>query len=202
MPNSAVRLFQSANVALKGTVPWGGPIPTQSSGVYVVSLCSDAAEIGSNCPLPQIDENAVREWLSRASKFELDGQSSPSVEAIVARLRSFWLADENIIYIGKATSLRNRVRGYYSTPLGEPKPHAGGHWIKTLANLGSTHVHFAEASEFADREAAMLSAFIDGVSQATRQSLADPARPFPFANLEYPPGTRKRHGMSHQRRGR
>lgn len=41
----------------------------------------------------------------------------------------------------------------------------------------------------------MLRAFCAGVSEETRASLHDPERPFPFANLEWPRGVYKRHGI-------
>ena len=42
----------------------------------------------------------------------------------------------------------------------------------------------------------MLAAFAASVSSATRNSLHDPVRVMPFANLEFPPGVRKRHGIT------
>lgn len=42
----------------------------------------------------------------------------------------------------------------------------------------------------------MLRAFVDAVSDVTRTVLADPDHPFPFANLEWPAGTRKAHGVT------
>jgi hypothetical protein len=42
----------------------------------------------------------------------------------------------------------------------------------------------------------MLGFFVSGVSKTSRKALHDPDHPFPFANLEYPPGTKKNHGIS------
>lgn len=42
----------------------------------------------------------------------------------------------------------------------------------------------------------MLEAFCTGVGIKERQALPDPDHPFPFANLEWPPGVRKRHGIA------
>lgn len=199
MPTTAEDLFAAAGVPLLGTVPWGTPIPSTESGVYVVSLCADPSSIGNTTKAPEIGEGAIRDWLARVPALELDGRISPDISAISDRLRAFWLADENVVYVGKATELRRRVRDYYRTPLGEPKPHSGGHWIKTLANLHHMFVHFGAAPDFGAREDAMLATFVRGVSADSRAVVADPALPLPFANLEYPQGTRKRHGMSHQR---
>jgi hypothetical protein len=42
----------------------------------------------------------------------------------------------------------------------------------------------------------MLSLFCVQVSDYTKARLRDPAHPFPFANLEWPAGTRKDHGLT------
>jgi len=59
----------------------------------------------------------------------------PSADAFAARIASFWLPDEPIVYIGLATSLRSRVSGFYRTPIGARRPHAGGWLLKTLSIL-------------------------------------------------------------------
>jgi hypothetical protein len=199
MPTTVAELFAAAGVPQLGTVPWSSTIPTSESGVYVVSLCPDPNIIGNTVALPDIDEAAIREWLERVPDLELDGRRSPGVHSVADRLKSFWIPDENVIYIGKATRLKTRLQQYYRTPIGEPAPHSGGHWIKTLSNLQQAFVHFGAAEDFGIREDAMLAAFIRGVSGDSRSLVADPALPLPFANLEYPQGTRKRHGMRNQR---
>jgi hypothetical protein len=111
-------------------------------------------------------------------------------------LAEFWLPDEVVVYVGLATSLRSRVGGYYRTPLGARRPHAGGHFLKTLSNLTDLFVHYAPTDEPDDCEQKMLKRFCENVSAATKALLRDPNRPFPFANLEHPPGTRKLHGLT------
>jgi hypothetical protein len=105
------------------------------------------------------------------------------------------MPDENIVYIGRAGSLRKRIGDYYRTPLGDSKPHAGGHWIKTLAVLPEVRVYFVETEDYEHGERSLLTAFVQGVSKPTREALFDPTLPIPFANLEHPPGTRKDHGI-------
>ena len=174
---------------------WGEPIPSQFPGVYIVSLSHDCLTTVGALDQAPIDRIAVGEWLRRVPKLELDRMASPTAEALVARLASFWLPDENVLSIGKATSLRTRVRQYYNTPLGDRKPHAGGHWLKTLSVLADLHVHYAEAEQPEEAEADLLGAFVRGVSGTAKSRLRDPDHPFPFANLEYPRGTRKAHGI-------
>jgi hypothetical protein len=45
-------------------------------------------------------------------------------------------------------------------------------------------------------EHTMLGAFVRSVSDNTKRRLRDPKHPFPFANLEWPRGTRKDHGIT------
>ena len=74
-----------------------------------------------------------------------------------------------------------------------------GHWIKTLSVLQETYVYFAEtpsAEEAAEMESQLIKAYISKVSTNAKQKLRDPSHPFPFANLEFPKGTRKAHGIS------
>ena len=99
------------------------------------------------------------------------------------------------MYVGLAgTSLRTRVRDYYKTPLGARRPHAGGWFLKTLSNINDLYVHYAQTDTPNAVEDKMLRAFCAGVSERARAALHDPAHPFPFANLEWPPGFRKAHG--------
>jgi hypothetical protein len=107
------------------------------------------------------------------------------------RLAGFWLGDENVIYIGKATSLHSRVADYYATPLGNRGPHAGGRWAKTLS--ADIYVYFAETPRPEEYERALLKSFARGVSLESQQALHDPSSPIPFANLQFPRGAKKRH---------
>jgi hypothetical protein len=97
---------------------------------------------------------------------------------------------------GMPTPLQSRIGAYYATPLGNRGPHAGGHWVKTLAVLSETFVHYAEVADCEKAETTLLRAFSTRVSPATRQRIGEPS--LPFANLEFPDGTRKqrkRHGI-------
>jgi hypothetical protein len=199
MPTTVSQLFQSAKINLTGTVKWRERVPSQADGVYVVSLSADStlnAGILENAP---ISLEAVRKWVIRVPKIELDNLRNPEPEAIAERLSRFWLPDENIVYIGKTDAkLVDRLKDYHTTELGNRRPHARGHWIKTLTNLESLYIHFAECSmsEWGKIvESFLLKSFINGVSNMSRSVLRDPEHPFPFANLEYPKGNRKKHGI-------
>lgn len=111
------------------------------------------------------------------------------------------MPDETILYIGKAgTSLNRRVRQYYNTNLGDSKPHAGGHWIKTLDVINDLNIYWtsSEGERAQDVEERFLKIFVQNVSYQSKKELFDPEHPFPFANLEFPKGTRKNHGLHYQ----
>jgi hypothetical protein len=146
-----------------------------------------------------IDVKAIERWIERVPTIKLAGET-PSADALAHHLSEFWLCDESILYIGKASSLPSRLRDYYNTPLGDRRPHAGGHWIKTLSVLPETFVYFAETSDPENKEDVLLRAFIRNVSESTKKHLRDPDHPFPFANLEFPKGTRKTHAIRKSKR--
>ena len=177
-------------------VKWGERIPCQAAGVYVVSLSAGStlnSGILENAP---ISLKAIQLWIYKVPTIELDGSGDSEPKAIAQRLSRFWLPDEDIVYIGKTgAKLVDRLKDYYATKLGDRRPHAGGHWIKTLMNLGSLYIYFAECSMPNRVEGCLLKSFIIGVSETTRSKLFDSQHPFPFANLEYPKGTRKWHGI-------
>lgn len=199
MPSRVSNLLDAASLQLTGVVPWSTAIPSRASGVYIVSLSPKYDQNSHVLETAPIDRNAVRQWISRVPKLELDGRPRPSPDALTKRLSEFWLSDESTLYIGKASSLRNRVQGYYKTPLGERRPHAGGHWIKTLSILSETFVYYAESPEPEEAESQLIQAFINRVSSSAKLRLRDAEHPFPFANLEFPRGNRKDHGIARSR---
>lgn len=194
LPTTVDEIFKAVGVPRIGAVPWSQKLPTTQSGVYVVSLSCDPNEHLGISELAPIDLDLVSDWIARVPGMRLDGEP-PTVDLLTSRLSEFWLPDESIVYIGKATSLRKRVSQYYATQLGKPRPHAGGHWVKTLSLLSKMFVHFGEVGDCEKIEAKMLKAFSEGVSVKTRQQLRDRNHLIPFANLEFPRGNRKAHGI-------
>jgi hypothetical protein len=186
----------AAGLIRAGVVPWGRTVPEPGPGVYVVALTQQAdSRRGclSKCPLSR---KALEEWLEVRPELRLD-RRRPTAARLADRIASFWLPDEVIVYIGLAgSSLQSRVRQYYETPLGARRPHAGGHFLKTLANIDDLYVHWAPAADPREAEDVMLGEFCRAVSESTRTQLPDPEHPFPFGNLEWPAGTRKRHGLT------
>lgn len=193
MSSSVFGLFESVGIPISGVVRWNDSLPTTQKGVYVISN-SRNPHVVVGTP-PKISDSALESWITRVPAMRID-KMNPTVSLLKSRLEAFWLHDESVLYIGKATSLRKRVGQYYSTPLGCRRPHAGGHWLKTLSNLKNLFVHYSETVEPEAREADLLGIFKDNVSGPSARKLYDPRLPIPFANLEFPRGKRKCHGIS------
>ena len=119
------------------------------------------------------------------------------------RLAEFWLPDESILYIGKASTRKNgsgiskRIREYFSTTIGDGGPHSGGQWVKSLANLNTLTVYYGVCDDPNEIEVQMLQFFMCNVSKTTLEGLYDKRLPIPFANIKV---TRnKSHGFKNQR---
>jgi hypothetical protein len=196
MPSTVAAVFAAAGLKPEGVVPWGTPISQAASGVYAVSLTGQVdvpAAAALPCPL---SSDSLTELLHVRPELRVDG-IRPDRDALAQRLAALWLVDEVIAYIGLAgTSLRSRVRAYYTTPLGARRPHAGGWPLKTLSVLDQLFVHYATCSDPGEAEGEMLGAFQAAVSSSARAALHDPELAIPFANLEWAKGQRKRHGIT------
>jgi hypothetical protein len=194
MPTTVAQLFNAADVGQAGVVPWGVAASLNAAGVYIVAR-TDAIDALVRSSRSDVSAAAVAILLETRPELTVDGHR-PSVPQLVDRLGRFWLPDEPVVYVGLAgTSVRSRVNEYYRTRLGARKPHAGGWFLKTLSGLSALWVHYAAADDPDAAERLMLGAFCAGVSDESRGSLLDPERPFPFGNLEWPRGIRKRHGI-------
>jgi hypothetical protein len=194
MPTTVREAFRAAGLEPDGVVPWGTPIDEPRAGVYVVSLTIQTDSLEGALAEAPLSMPAFELWLEVRAELTLDGARSDAV-LLAERVAGFWLPDEVIVYIGKAASLATRVGDYYTTPLGARRPHAGGYFVKLLSNLGDLYVHYAAGDDPAAAEDAMVQAFCAGVSEETLSALLDPAHPIPFANLEWPQGVRKAHGL-------
>jgi hypothetical protein len=184
----------AAGLTPDGVVRWGELINSDEPGIYVVSRLSDIGVVGCDPQPAPIDLDAVSRLLDVRPELTVDG-IRPSPPELARRLADFWLPDEHILYIGLATDLHDRVNQYYGTPLGARRPHAGGWFLKAIVGLNETFVHWARTYDRVAAEGGAIGAFVGSVSEETIKGLRDPERPFPFANLEWPAGTRKRHGI-------
>lgn len=202
MPSTVSDLLAAADLQHWGSTPWRTAPSLDDPGVYLVSLDADPfRERGFEAAAP-IEMDAINMLLAARPELRLHG-TRPTAEELAEQIGRFWLPDEPVLYIGLASrSVAKRVKEYYATKLGARSPHAGGWFLKTLHNLGDLHVHYAAASDTNGAEDLLIRAFVKNTSTASRATLADPQRPFPFANLEWPKGVRKSHGITGARASR
>lgn len=174
-----------------GVVTWGERVVWDGPGIYVVSLPKGSARNAGSISLAKCEE-----LLSVRPELKLDG-TRPDAQALRDRIAGFWVPVERVLYIGLAgTSVSSRTHNYYRTPLGARAPHSGGWFLKTLDCISELEVHYASSDEPRASEADALAEFAEGVSSAARARLHDDERVMPFANLEYPQGVRKSHGIT------
>jgi transcription elongation factor GreA len=83
-----------------------------------------------------------------------------------------------------------------ATVLGDRRPYAGGHWLKTLSGLERARIWWARTDATEEYEDALFAAFAAAIPAADRARLHDPAVVLPFANLRSTGGDRKAHGLS------
>lgn len=200
MPISIIDLINETGLKVNGleTVRWGNIPKSSNTGIYIVST-SQSPKLNNNlCTSAPISNEILKFWLNKVKTLQIDGEISPTVSQLRDRLNQFWLPDESILYIGQTESskgIKGRVMQYYKTELGERKPHAGGHWIKTLIKLDQLFVHYFPDRTPAKTEENLLLTFVNQVSKRTIENLRDKNLPIPFANLELVKGNRKNHGI-------
>lgn len=189
-------LLESQSLKLTGKVKWGQNFHSSHRGIYLISLSKDEFSNGGIIPKAPISHERIDFWLNKVPSFELDNKKYPKADLVVERLSRFWLPDENILYIGMTNAtLSVRVSQYYSTELGEKRPHAGGHWLKTLSNLSELYVYYSECDNPENIEINLLDFFIKHVSKNSLNLLYDSSIVLPFANLKHPTRGRKSHGI-------
>lgn len=197
-------------------VAWGTPpdpppdMGAPATGIYVVALTDKLEDLDAVRPVAPVSMAAVDELLKARRELTLDG-TRPTCEQLATRLGAFWFPDEVVLYIGLAGPRRrrppdgevaHRVGEYYKTRLGARSPHAGGWPLKTLACLSDLFVHYGYCNSVDDAEKAAIGQFAKHVSDATLAGLRDRDRVMPFANLEFPKGNSKNHGIRRAREPR
>lgn len=186
-------LFEFAETTHAGCVPWGTAVPLTGPGVYVVAATADASEAAGFASAP-LDQLAIAELLKRHPGATVDGRMTDA-RGLAQRLNLMWPQGEPAAYIGLAgRSVQARVRQFYATQIGARAPHAGGWPVKMLESR-RLWVHFGASELPSGAEVAMVDHFVDRVPVAARRALIDPTAPLPFANLKFPTGRKKRHGL-------
>jgi transcription elongation factor GreA len=152
-----------------------------------------AVELPTPLVAAPIELTRVGKWLERVPALTVDGER-PSSKTLAARMASFWLPSEVVLYIGATeASIGARVAAMQRTVLGDRRPHSGGHWLHVLSVLPTTRVWWAETDAVEEYEDALLSAF---AAAAPGAADAGPAGVMPFANLRRPTGERRSTGIS------
>ena len=201
MPTTVNQLSDSYNLPFAKRVKWNERISTQDEGVYIVSLSEESGKNNGIQKNPPISRDIIRKWIKKVDGFEIDKIKTFDTGKVIERLSQFWLPDENILYIGKAPrrssgkGIGNRIREYYKTKYGEKRPHAGGHWLKSLIILDELFVYYTTCENPGEIEEGMLRFFCNNVSDSTRSILRDKELLLPFANLQLRRGQVKNHGL-------
>jgi transcription elongation factor GreA len=189
MDSTAPELLRSVGLLADGPVPWGRPVAVSRPGVFVIELPAPLAAA-------PVELTRVGKWIERVGTLRLDGER-PSSRALAARLAAFWIPSQVVLYIGATpTSVAKRVRALRETPLGERRPHSGGHWLQVLTGLEQSRVWWAATDAVEEYEDALLAAFGDAVPAAERAALPDTEVVLPFANQRTPTGARKQTGLT------
>ena len=171
-----------------GPVPWGRPIPARRPGVFVIELPAPLATA-------PIELTRVGKWLEHAPTLTLDGER-PTSRALTARLASFWLPAQVVLYVGSSEgSIGGRIAAMQKTALGDRRPASGGHWLQTLTALPKTRVWWAETEAVEEYEDAVLAAFGAAAGAGTAK-VSEAGVVLPFANLRRPTGERRVTGIS------
>jgi len=188
-PLSAQELLRAQGLPADGPVLWGQPARSRAPGIFIVEMATSQAHA-------PIDITAVRTWVDRVPGLLLDGER-PTPTQLADRLGAFWLLGQQVLYIGRTSkTLGPRIAAAYATPLGDRRPHAGGHWLKTLHRLNQLRVWWAETGAPEEYEDALLTGFAETVDPEVLARIYDPSVALPWANLESPTGARKAHGIT------
>lgn len=187
--SGAADLLRSVGLLADGPGRWGRPVSAQRPGVFIVEL---------SAPLPSapIELARVGKWVERVETLALDGVR-PTSKALAARLAAFWLPSQTVLYIGTSeVSIGRRLAAMERTELGDRRPYAGGHWLKTLRSLDAIRTWWAPTAATEEYEDALFDAFAAAVPEADRDGLPDRDVILPFANLRRGDGQRRSTGLS------
>ena len=186
---SAPALLRAVGLLPDGPGQWGRQSRAQGGGVFVVELPSPLA----SAPL---DHGHIGRWLERVPALLLDG-TRPTGRELLARLASFWLPSEAVLFVGSTTgSIAGRAAAMARTELGERKPAPSGNWLHALSDRTMLRIWWASTDAPEEYEDALLSEFADGVSEADRAALPDATVILPWANLRTVTGERKATGIA------
>jgi hypothetical protein len=184
MPVTVHEIFTRFNIDIEGVVNWGNQIPETEAGIYIISTSEDPLQNSGILERPLFITEVINSWQAHSQNMRLNGHPTVDTERIIAELASHWHPHENILYIGKAMNLRQRVSYYYNHIVGHNSPHRGGFWLKTLLNFHNFFVYYGTHNNPLVLEAAMLKYFVERNAEQPWDEINNPCRYIPFANLE------------------
>ena len=180
-------MLKSLGLLVDGPALWGRAVPGRGPGVFVI-------ELPAGLPDAPIDIVAIRKWIEHVPEMTLDGER-PTAEEIAKRLHEFWLPNEPVLYVGRSPrQVAARINAMYATPLGDAKPHSGGHWLRTLSVLPELRIWWSDTDAHEEYEDALL-AEIASRNAATDGREQGASALLPFANLMTADGAPKAHGL-------
>jgi transcription elongation factor GreA len=186
---SASSLLRSLDLLPDGPALWGQRVGSKSPGVFVV-------EMPTREDVAPIDITTVRTWVERVPGMRLNGEQ-PTPTQLADHLAAFWLPGQTVVYVGRTNkSLGPRIAALIQTPLGNRRPHGGGHWLHTLRGRDKLRIWWAETDAPEEYEDALVSAVRGSVEPDELAALPDQVTVLPWANLEAVTGERKATGIT------
>ena len=185
----AANLLRSVGLLADGPGLWGRPVSAQGPGVFVI-------ELPAPLPTGPVDVARVGKWIEHVETLRLDG-TRPTSKALAARLASFWLPSQTVLYIGTSdVSVARRTTAMARTELGDRRPYSGGHWLKTLRSLDGVRIWWAPTTATEEYEDALFDAFAAAIPDTDLTGYPDRDVVLPFANLRRADGQRRTTGLT------
>lgn len=186
---TAPALLRSLGLLADGPVRWGQPAMSRRPGILLVEMAAPA-------DVAPVAIEAIREWVQKAPGMTIDGRPADA-GALADVLRAWWLPGQQVLYVGRsAKALGGRIAALNQTPLGDRKPHSGGHWLRTLTCLADLRIWWAETDAAEEAEDAAIAALAATVTATERAALPSGEPLLPWANLEGTGGVRRATGIA------
>src|SRR5258708_4810431 len=102
MPTTVRQLFEAFQIMEFHHIKWGTPFIENGGGIYMISTIPTPEKHLGILEEPKFDEAQISKWINKFDDFKID-DSPASPTLLKARLCEFWLKDESILYVGKAS---------------------------------------------------------------------------------------------------
>jgi transcription elongation factor GreA len=107
------------------------------------------------------------------------------------------LPQQTVVYVGRTTkALSARAASLFATPLGDRRPHAGGHWLWTLIERDQLRIWWAETPSPEEYEDGLFDAIASDLDPEATERLGAMGPILPWANLTAATGDPKRTGIT------